>query len=239
MKNLKLSLAAIGTLSFLALMPSKAQIIITEVDPTGSSTGSSSYNADWFEITNYGTSSVSLTGWKMDDNSNSFSLAVPISGVSSINAGQSIVFVEDTSASSDSALNAAFEKAWFGSTANAPAGFTIANYGGSGVGLGSSGDAVNLFNSAGVLQAGVQFGTATTNVTFDNSVAKITNTGSNDGTISTLSVPGKNGAFTDGAGEIGSPGTVGAVPEPSSWALALLVAGGFAMLVRQQKAKRA
>ena len=237
MKNLKLSFAAIGSLSLLALMPSKAQIIITEVDPTGSSTGTSSYNADWFELTNYGTSSVSLTGWKMDDNSNSFSLAVPITGPGSIAAGQSIVFVEDTSATSDTALNAAFETAWFGnSTTKVPAGFTIGNYGGSGVGLSSTSDAVNIFNASGVLQAGVTFGASTSNVTFDNSVAKITNTGTTDGLISTLSVSGHNGAFTDAAGEIGSPG---AVPEPSSWALALLVACGFGFLVRQQKAKRA
>jgi hypothetical protein len=240
MKKLTLSLAAIGTLSLLALTPSKAQIIITEVDPTGSSTGT--YAADWFELTNYGSSAVNISGWVMDDShDNSASgTAAALTGVGSINAGQSVVFVESTGTTA-SAVTTAFENAWFGSTANAPAGFMIGTYAASSVGLSSGGDAVNIFSGfGGTLEAGVKFGSSTSNVTFDNSSLKITNsgasTGSDDSSISTLSVVGTNGAFKDAGNEIGSPG---AVPEPSSWALALLVAGGFAMLVRQQKAPRA
>lgn len=222
MNSLKLTFAAIASAALLSGASARAgSLIITEVDPTGSST--STYTQDWFELTNYGSSTISLSGWKMDDNSNTFANAVSLTGPSSIAAGQTIVFVEDTGSSSDSTLDASFENAWFGSTSNVPAGFTIGNYGGSGVGLGSGGDAVNIFNSSGVLQAGVQFGAATSNVTFDNSVAKITNTGSSDGTISTVSVVGVNGAFKDAAGEIGSPG---AVPEPDS-VLLFTLAGGL------------
>lgn len=48
--------------------------------------------------------------------------------------------------------------------------------------------------------------------------------GLNHTTISTLSTPGVNGAFTPASGnQIGSPGTIGAVPEASS--LALMAAG--------------
>ncbi|MGC3991834.1 MAG: lamin tail domain-containing protein [Chthoniobacteraceae bacterium] len=214
-----LALAAFGVAS------SHAALIITEVDPTGSST--STYAADWFELTNTGTSAISLTGYKMDDNSNSFLSAVSMTGVSSIAAGQSVVFIEDSSASSDSALAAAFESAWFGS--NVPAGFTIGFYGGSGVGLSSTTDAVNIFNASGVLQAGVQFGASTSNVTFDNWVAQITNSGSTDGTISTLSVVGVNGAFKDAGNEVGSPG---AVPEPGTYGIILF--GGAILLFRRR-----
>jgi hypothetical protein len=206
MKNTSIALAAVGVLSLLACTPAKAQIIITEVDPSGSS--NTTYKQDWFELTNYGPSSVSLTGWKMDDNSNSFSDAVSLKGISSISANQSVVFLEDTGSSSDATLDSTFETAWFGS--QVPTGFTIGNYGGSGVGLGTSGDAVNIFDSTGVLQAGVQFAGSTEkdNYSYDNSVAKITNTGSTDGTIATLSAVGVDGAFKNAAGEIGSPGAV-------------------------------
>ena len=127
-----------------------------------------------------------------------------------------------------------------GSVPTVPAGFTIGNYGGGSVGLSQSGDSVNIYNASSVLQAGVTFGSSTAGVSFDNSVAKLTSTtgvGASDPTISTLSVAGTDGAFvTTGGHEIGSPG---AVPEPSSWALAALCIGGFAILVRQQKSKRA
>src|SRR5436305_13505407 len=79
---------------------SHAGIVITEVNPTGSSavsgTGGTSngYTADWFELTNTGLTSVDITGWKMDDNSHSFASAVPLSEVTSIPAGKSVVFVE-------------------------------------------------------------------------------------------------------------------------------------------------
>jgi Lamin Tail Domain/PEP-CTERM motif len=218
MKKTLLALSLLVT----GLTVGHAQIIITEVDPTGSST--STYAADWFELTNYGSSAVSLTGWSMDDNSDSISDAVPLTGVSSIAPGQSVVFIEDTSASSDAALNASFETAWFGS--KVPAGFTIGNYGGSGVGLSSSSDEVNIFNASGTQVTGVSFGKSTTGVSFDNSVAKI----GDDSTISTLSSAGKNNAFVSPTGEIGSPGSV---PEPTTYAM--LVAGLLALVGVQMR----
>ena len=66
-------------------------VAITEVSPTGSS---ASYGADWFELTNTGSSALDITGWKMDDNSNSFAASVALRGVTSIAAGQSVVFLE-------------------------------------------------------------------------------------------------------------------------------------------------
>jgi len=236
MKLTHLILAALGSAAFLAFTPAQAQLIITEVDASGSATNNNGfnngYNQDWFELTNYGTSAISLTGFKMDDNHDSASAAVALTGVSSIAAGQSVVFIEDTG-SSAATVDAAFEQSWFGS--NVPSSLTIGNYGGSSVGLSQSGDAVNIYNSSGVLQAGVQFGASTAGVSFDNSVAKLdgtTGTGSADPTISTLSVNGVNGAFTSPEGqEIGSPG---AVPEPKSLVLGLIAAALAAVQLRKR-----
>ena len=208
-KNLVPSLFALALTTSLLPVVAHAQIIISEVDPTGSS---ASYAADWFELKNTGASAVDLTGWKMDDNSANFSLAVALRGITSIAAGQSVVFVEgNASGTTDATLDANFISAWFGGSA--PVGFTIANYGGSGVGLSATSDAVNIYNSTGTLQAGVTFGASTAGISFDNAAGL-------SGTISQVSTVGVNGAFLSFSGlETGSPG---AVPEPSTFALASL-----------------
>jgi uncharacterized protein YjiK len=168
------------------------RLIVTEVAPWASS--NSPYLADWFEVTNIGSAAVNMTGWTMDDNSNSVSLSVPISGLGSIPPGQSAVLIEGTSATAT-----AFVSAWFNGTP--PAGFLIGSYTGSGVGLSSSGDAVNLFNAAGKPMTGVQFGAATTGLTFDNSAGLAT--------VTALSAVGVNGAFASPDGvETGSPGRI-------------------------------
>ena len=214
-------LTLIATACAFASSSASAAILITEVDAAGSSS-SSGYSADWFEVTNTGTSAVSLTGWSMDDNHDSFSAAVALTGVPSIGAGQTAVFVESTGTTA-AAVDAAFETSWFGSTV--PAGFTIGNYSGGNVGLSQSGDAVNLYNSSGTVMADVIFGTSTsTSGTFDNTA------GLNGVTISTFSKVGVDGAFATKNGEIGSPGidsAVSPVPLPSTvW----LMMGGLLVM---------
>jgi hypothetical protein len=219
MKNNKI--VSMAALFIASLAVAQSQIIISEVDPTGSST--TSYAADWFELENISSTNVDITGWKMDDNSDLFSKAVPLTSVTSIAPGQAVVFLEDTAlgSSGDATLDASFEDAWFGTSV--PSGFTIGNYGGSGVGLGASGDAVNIFNGTGTAITGVSFGASTAGFTFDNEAGL-------SGTISQLSAVGVNGAFTsfDGA-EVGSPGVV---PEPSTLALAGLGLTGLLGLRR-------
>src|SRR6202020_1029102 len=71
--------------------------VITEVDPNGSS--NAAYDADWFELTNRSTTPIEITGWSMDDNSDSATDAVPMvmpSGSDQLQAGQSIIFIENT-----------------------------------------------------------------------------------------------------------------------------------------------
>ncbi len=201
----------VATLMLAAITQAQASIIISEVHPTGSS-ATTTYAADWFELTNTGTSAVDITGWKMDDNSNLYANAVAFRGITSIDAGKSVVFLEtDAIGTTDATKDASFKTAWFG--ANVPTGFLIGNYGGSGVGLGAAvaGDAVNIFNSTGTLMANVVWGLGTVGTSFNNAA------GLNNATISTLSVVGTNGAFTSVTGaEIGSPGTVSSVPVPAA-----------------------
>jgi hypothetical protein len=221
MKNKKTVYMA--ALLIASMTAAQAQIIISEVDPNGSSAG---YGADWFELKNTGVSTVDITGWKMDDSSDAFATAVGLRGITSIAPGLTVVFLEDGATSTgDATLDANFASAWFGGSV--PAGLTLANYGGSGVGLGAGGDAVNIFNSTGTAITGVTFGATTLAATLDNTAGL-------SGAISQSSVAGVNGAFSDGQ-EIGSPGDVAPVPEPSTIAL---TGGGLAALLAFQRRNR-
>ena len=175
--------------------------VITEAYAGGN--GNGSYDADWFEVTNASSSALNITGWKWDDSSNAFANAVALRGVTSIPAGKSAVFMEsDAAGVNDAAKIAAFCTAWFG-TATPPPGFLIGTYGGSGIGLGNGGDAVNLFDSMGVPITGITIGPATAAITFDNAAGLTA--------VAALSVAGTNGARVAG-GETGSPGTIVNLP---------------------------
>jgi MYXO-CTERM domain-containing protein len=198
----------------------EAAIYISEV--AAWSSGNSPVGGDWFEVTNSGPGAVNISGWRMDDNSNSFANSVALTGVTSIAAGESVIFIETTSATT---VNT-FRTLW-----NVPSSVKIGTYSGSGVGLSTGGDAVNLFTSGGALQANVAFGASPAGPnlpTFDNA-AGLT------GTISQLSAVGVNGAYavagSPGNTEIGSPGFV---PAPGFAALA-----GLAGLTAVRRSRRA
>jgi hypothetical protein len=177
-------------------------VIISEVSPWSS--GNSPYAADWFEVTNTGTMTIDITGWRMDDNSNVFANSVALNGVASIGPGKSAVFIETNTPAT---TTSAFKTAWFG--ASVPADFAIGTYTGSGVGLSTGGDAVNLFDAAGHRLTGVVFGSSSSGFTFDNAAGAGSRTLPLAG-ISTLSAVAVNGAFvaadTPDTTEIGSPG---------------------------------
>jgi len=115
-------------------------LLISEVNSNAS-------GGDFFEIYNYGTSAVSLLGWKWDDDSASTTDAASVSFPAvSIAAGQRLVVV----ASSDLA---AFTSAW---------GLNAATFNGvalGGPGLGQ-GDAIVLFNATGQVAARFNYGAA-------------------------------------------------------------------------------
>jgi len=178
--------------------PALPNVKITEVSSTSSS--NSTYKADWWELTNTGSTTVDPSAWKVDDDSAAFASALALSGVTSLAPGESAIFIEGTATTAD-----AFKTHWFGSSV--PAGFKIGTYSGSGIGFGSGGDQVNLFDAAGTKITGVRFGAATTGVSFDNAAGVGSPTETPPPLISTLSVAGTTGAFAAG-GETGSPGTI-------------------------------
>lgn len=184
-------------------------LIISEVAPW-SSTNGLGLTADWFEVTNTGTAAVDITGWKVDDSGPTFATAVALSGITSIAAGESVIFIETSGTQTNSGNAANFRTLWFG--ASPPPGLQIGSYSGSGIGLSSGGDAVNLFNAGGTIVTSVSFGASPGGPfpTFDNA-AGITGL-----PISTASVVGINGAFTAAgdANEIGSPGTIATSSTP-------------------------
>ena len=171
-----------------------------------------------------------------------FALSVALRGVTSIAAGQSVIFFEGTATASttDAAITSLFNSTWGTSFVF---GTNIGAYGGAGVGLSTGGDAVNIYNSAGVLQANIVFGAspgASPFGTFDNAALL------NNATITTLSVPGTNGAFSRtnaGISEIGSPGTIGTgaapVPEPSTAAALGIGIAALAIFTRRRASRRA
>ncbi len=187
-----------------------ATLIISEVAAWSSG---GPVGADWFEVSNLGASAVNITGWKVDDSSAAFGSALLLNGITSIAPGESVIFLETANLAATKAL---FLSNWFG--ANPPPGLQVGSYTGSGIGLSTGGDAVNLYNSNGVLQASVTFGASPTNLplaTFNNAV------GLNKTNLTQLSVVGVNGALVavNNPGETGSPGTIGKlfISEVAPW----------------------
>lgn len=205
---------------------------ITEAMPSSGTGGT----VDWFEITNYGLTLVSLAGWTVDDSSFTFANSVALNGVTSLAAGESAVFLE-------SAAGAAIEsfRAFWGDLESVQIGY----YSGSGVGLSASGDGLVLFDSSGTEQTPrVQFEAATAGSSYyyaydsngdpetsPNAAAVISAVGTLHGQVTYTSA--------DALGNVGSPGTATAIPEPATGALLGLGAIGlFGYLRRSWRARR-
>ncbi|MGV3754404.1 MAG: lamin tail domain-containing protein [Verrucomicrobiota bacterium] len=179
-------------------------LAITEVAPWSS--GNSPIRADWFEVSNVGTRTINIAGWKVDDSSASFAAALALNGVTNIAPGESVIFMETADLAT---TKATFLSTWFG--ASPPAKLQIGSYTGSGIGLSTGGDAVNLYDAGGIRRAGVAFGASSAGPsfpTFDNSL------GLNYVALTQMSEVGRYGAFTavNDTAEIGGPGTITTVP---------------------------
>jgi Lamin Tail Domain/PEP-CTERM motif len=226
MQQKKYWLAGIAVLAIgIVAKNAPAALLITE---TMSSSGTGG-TGDWFELTNNGAAAVNITGYKMDDNSFAFASAVPMTGVTSIGPGQSAVFIEtaDTDPTNQATAITAFRTFW--GTAKL-ASVQVGAYSGSGVGLSSTADGVEVFDSAGNAVNQVSFAVATTGVSFGYNPTTSTFGG--------LSAAGQFGAFlsADPLANVGSPG---AVPEPATLVLAGIGFGGMAVFVRRRlKARR-
>jgi len=199
------ALCAVGAIAIVASSAS-ASLRITEAMSSSGSGGT----ADWFEVTNYGSSAIDISGYRMDDNSFNFANSVALLGITSIAAGETVIFVEGGTDG--------FQTFWGGLS-----GVQIGSYSGSGVSFSSSGDGVVLFTSGGVeATARATFGAATTGSSFyfDQS--------SNVGIVSTVGTIGTQVTFatTGSPVNVGSLGTAIGIPGPG--ALALLGVAGLA-----------
>jgi hypothetical protein len=139
-------------------------ILISEINSNGT-------GGDFFEIYNYGATSVELGGWKWVDNANPF-----FNGGPSFNGPRAYAFdaftlnpggiaLVVTDASGNAAGNTAFATSWGLSGVNLLT-FTVPS--GTGNGLGQS-DLVALFDSAGLFQTGLNYGTSAVIITNGNS----------------------------------------------------------------------
>lgn len=215
--------------ALLATSSTHAAIVITEVMSSSGHAGGSG-NGDWFELYNTGATAVDLTGWSWDDNTvtpGSHSL-----GSISIAAGGYVVVVDENATLISNWVN----DVWGITGSN----FVVVNNTAAGFsGLGSGGDAINIYDSSSTLVTSVTFGTATAGSSFEWNIL---------GNSLDVSVAGENGAYVallDGndnaaddnpllygpGSDIASPGS--AVPEPGISSLLLL--GAAAGILRRRR----
>ena len=167
---------------------SAVKLSISEIMAGSNSTA---YNADWFEIHNYGDSAVDLGGFSWDDESE-------IPGTSTfpmvtVQPGQAIVVLDDVAANKDAFL--AEWKLYAGSVT------IVANdeLTGSFPSLSQNGDGVFLYDANGAEMASGVYTAATAgfSVEFDTTGAFLGD-----------AVDGTNGAYTSLEGDVGSPGNL-------------------------------
>ena len=188
------------------------QVVITELR-----TKADSDYEDYFELTNLGSTAVDITGWRFDDESADLGDSVALEGITSIGAGESVVFIQGAfSFDAD-----AFRAEWGGL-----AGVQVGWYDGAGLG---KGDAIALFDATDNLAILLEYGMTSPEETHAGDWAA----GNTDGSDiyenqAAVWIPGTDpqewavadgvsyGTFADVYGEFGSPGSV---PAPAGAAV--------------------
>jgi len=222
---MKRTILPILTAALLASVASTQAQVLIRITEAMSSSGTGG-TPDWIELTNLGNVAADITGWKVDDSSygTPSTAILALNGITSIAAGESVVFFETPAANLTGAWSTDltnFRNFWGGLS-----GVQVGYYGGSGIGLSSGGDGAVIFNASGAeATSRVSFSTATTGTSF-NFVYDAA--GAQTSAANALSVAGAYGATTVSAAWGGTgtavsntagPGTIVTVPEPSSTAL--------------------
>ncbi len=195
----KLFAATVGFMG--ALTVTQAQLAITEIVSSSSTNLGTTFVAsrsDWWELSNFGTNAIDLTGYKWNDNAGGLASgtdSVTFQGLT-IQPGESVLFVETVAGVMTT--EAQF-RSWWGPTLGASV--QIRFY--TGNGLGSGGDGVRVWAPTATTDADVidtvDFGTAVRGQSFTYDT--------NTGLFTLFSTNNINGAFkaieTD---DVGSPG---------------------------------
>jgi len=149
------------------------------------------WNADWFEITNYGDSAVDLSGFSWDDESG-------ISGTSvfpsvTLAAGEALVVWDDVAANEDSLL-----VSWKLNPGDVQV-ISSDELTGNFPSLSQNGDGVYLYDAMGIEITNSIYASATAGVTVEFDTT---------GAFTADAVDGVNGAYTSSLGDVGSPGNM-------------------------------
>ncbi|HWN97221.1 MAG TPA: immunoglobulin domain-containing protein, partial [Methylomirabilota bacterium] len=193
-------------LLFGGLIAGRGQLAITEVMSSAAltfqTTNTLPATSDWWELSNFGTNAIDLTGYMWNDNAGGFIGAdqAPFQGLI-IQPGESVILVESNTAAGNISTNTEQFRTFWGLNPSVQ----IRMY--TGNGMSSGGDGVRMWaptaaNDADVVDS-VDFGAALRGSTFIYN----TNTGvfAAPGEYSTNGV---NGAFTAAqSDDVGSPGT--------------------------------
>ena len=186
---------------------------ITEIWP--GNTDGQDLTDDWFELTNYGDMAwVAATDGNLyfDDDSFDASTADLLFGVSSIAPGESVVFV-DGNAGTGGVNTFAWADLWDDVVSPLP---QVGSY--EGAGLGQGGDAIGLWITLGTPTGSPDITGSYPNAngslggSYDLALSAFSTVGNASGAVAT--------ALNDvGEPAIGSPGSVGRIPEPASLVL--------------------
>jgi Immunoglobulin I-set domain/Lamin Tail Domain/Immunoglobulin domain len=198
-----LTIFAIGVSAF---FQAHAQLVITEV----MSAEADGNHPDWWELTDFGTNTVDLTGYSWNDDSHGgFSGAdsAPFTGII-IHPGESIIFTEQSTAITTPALF----RSWWGISDTVQ----VVMLGSGDPGLGAGGDTVRLWSTNAI-----SMGSATNGMDIDQApdflVDRVDMLGApkghslicntNNGLFGITNVVGVNGAFVAATTlDVGSPG---------------------------------
>ena len=197
---------SLAWLMALVALPLQAQLAITEVMSSASTnlgTMRVDSRADFWELTNFGTNAIDLTGHRFSDDAGFDGGVSTIFDGVTIQAGEFVIFAQ---INAPVCTNAAQFRAWWGET-NLPPGLQIYFY--SGHGFSSVRDAVQLWRvtaASTTLVQRVELYEARRGLSFTYDL--------NSGVLNSLSTLGQQGAFKAVLAEdVGSPGfTAGPVP---------------------------